>query len=1271
MGNSQASAFRSQFTSIELRESTKKQLWHVYFCTGAASSQDDGSADATNRTDGSPPGSPTATRSATSAKEKVPTDVKEQQTTTIMLQLNLQHPSYRASVVPPKVLNPDQHVPSQYKLQYNMLETSYRALQWLRDHPHRSLLRVKHVDYIREEQLVYATLPYATMEPVLHRLPGMTACEILYGMTKLAEALAHLHSSGLAHRNVTWKSVYLVTSQRNAGASPWRSADVAWILADPQYLSNSECSSVSTNADNMTSSEVVKDYLSEIRNSRQDPSLVQYFPPEMNNPYAAAALHESTSSLPCGAGDVFSFGVMLEMVLNLDRARAPSSVFYNPLATPAVNGAKVALDSLRTFAKQCQHEDPCKRPSIEMFFDLPPVQASTFVAIQQQLDHYQSSGLQQRLNFFYLLHAELLKLPYEMMCMRIIPRLLKTSLWQEPCAEMFLRHLLVPVTAAGRAGSAVTAASETKLEDIMDVPLRDSDRIRLGLSSPSGDGDESNAKTVAEGSAAAPLLARYGVLQQAEFQSFVGSFLKQLIEGLLANSNPRPAKSQSTVSPQLLCVLLRHVDTIAQSLSFANFVVPCVIPLVSHCLQHQEADVVIEALQAFSVLHAFVTRTWDKYRALRQQHTAVDSASAADAPDAEAIGAHETAGSVTPAPPPTEREAAIEAALRRALSCLQVVLVTDVFNIACSDLVPQARLMALILAAKGLTQPHSASKKGKAGGSVVMPRSLAIAALCTNVMSAHVSSAPSALPKGGVPLTHDDDPPKPPPLPTAPLAIPAASQPLVTSGPVALSFIRICHRAVVFVHKCVAFLTPAELVQDVIPAVLLLLDRLLHTPPVGGVSTDTRRPSVDAASHNENGSKPAESMTDSLESLRAAANELLDSAYRHLRSAQTDEIQQPASGTSGTSRGDNGGSSSRSDDEDDDEEEPAARKAISVQDDGWCNVHDPIPFTCSAVERTLPKVSRRSQVAHKARSSSVDGLRTNITALPDGLAAQAVDTSPSLDAGGFGIGTWAPMRVPETVLRQLPTYSFTDVDHEYNVASILRADRAAAEIILATAATRTLVPNVRPHVLACRLPSRRPQQSPSDPLSSSDSSPPLKKKSSPAPPQHDAEDPASDATKRKKLQRRKPIALDEMSSVVDDMPCDAAARSDDVSSVAATDSKSNAPVGGESAALQESAVVSVPETEVADTTTMSTNASFATATDEVPLSADDSTHSKPVVAVTNATRARGASGKGAAAPAVPRRRRPTVASAATVGAVAPSTGGGKGSCPTRITADDL
>lgn len=410
MGNNQNSSLRSQFDHLELRESTKKQLWQVYFCTlkkgsgtQGANSEVSGQNDEGSE---SPPSSPTVRNVPQSASSKagqspIKLEVGEfenqQPITLVMLQLNTLHPSFRAAAVPPKVLNPDHHIPSQYKLRYNMLETSLKGLEWLRDHPHRSLLRIKQVECHAENNLLAATTPYVSLEPVLIRIPLMSATEILYGLVKIAEALAHLHSSGLVHRNVSWKSVYLAYM---TPSSTTTRAEASWVLGEPQFISGNLGLSLEGGGLGF-SPDAIRDYLSEIRGARQDPSILSYFAPEVNNPYAASQL--DWQKVPIGSGDVYSFGVMIDMVLNTERTRFPgtSSVFYNAVQAADAVTAKDAIDELRAFAKSCQIEDPLRRPDIENFFDLNVVRATTYVQIQHSITSREAASFKRCSSFSF------------------------------------------------------------------------------------------------------------------------------------------------------------------------------------------------------------------------------------------------------------------------------------------------------------------------------------------------------------------------------------------------------------------------------------------------------------------------------------------------------------------------------------------------------------------------------------------------------------------------------------------------------------------------------------------------------------------------------------------------------------------------------------------------------------------------------------------------------------------------------------------------------
>ncbi|CUG39747.1 Hypothetical protein, putative [Bodo saltans] len=1086
MGNNQASAIRGQFDTLELRESTKKQLWQVYFCTlkpqaattlaaAAASPEKDQKVESD-----SPPASPTASRRPSSSFDGAESDKsaaaghskgesgtaatsagesQQQPVTLVMLQLNTSHPSYRAANAPPKGLNPDHHVPSQYKLQYSMLEGSYKALQWLRDNPHRSLLRIRQVECNPSAETcpLVATTPYVSMEPVLMRLPLMGATEILYGLVKVAEALAHLHSNGRVHCGVSWKSVYLAYTTPSTTTAR---AEGSWVLGEPQFMSRGfgdDDHHLSGNTEN------IRDYFSEIRGARQDPSLLSYFAPEINNPYAASQL--DWKKVPVGAGDVFSFGVMIDMVLNTERTRfaGTGSVFYNP-ATPrashseeAVTG-KEAVEELRLFAKSCQVEDPTRRPDIERFFDLKVVHATTYVKIQQQLDHFRGSGVLQKVHFFYLLHAEALKVPYDQLVNRIIPRLLKTSVWADPTAEPFLRHLLVPVR--GTPGSGKDGEAPTVM---MTLPLAEDDALLVASHVPpppqpqvvaggpkerqSGDGDEiHDASSGSSSSSPIPKWPCVGLLQPTEYNALVGAFVKRalarVVQDLTTGKRARwsPRELDTVCPPHMLCVLLRYAETYIGTMSFTAVVVGGLLPLISLCLEHAQDYVVLEALHAFSVVHRYVMNVFERVQKQQRQPPPAaggggGAASSTAGDEAESLKSlipsfAEDNGNKTSA---SAAAAAIAETASNARKIVVGIMVRNIFSMACCDAIPELRLLALTASVKALTC-------GSSGAWRHMPRGHAIACLSCSIALFTPSLMPQAAGKTNAPVHPFGS------LRDAPLVD-------GEGNPASSSWLQVALRAVRFAQKIVAYLTPAEMTQDISPATSILLDRIFLTSSCG-------------LWNNED--VPMSQV------LAGECKLLLSKIFAQLSIEGGSHHQSTNNGGSGDTAEDDG----NDDDEEDDntfdaaapldttqdlrKKTPKKRVAVVVDAHGWCTVRDPTPFQSGAALTDLlkgvPASYSRAAAAVRPKSSS-----------------QSRGKQDAGDSNVVTLGPWAGrLNLSPEQVKGLPTFSFVDCDYELNAAAVLRPDHVAAEIIAAASATRTYMPSLKAHPLAMCLPSRLP-----------------------------------------------------------------------------------------------------------------------------------------------------------------------------------------------------
>lgn len=517
-----------------------------------------------------------------------------------------------------------------------------------------------------------------------------------------------------------------------------------------------------------------------------------------------------------------------------------------------------------------------------------------------------------------------MKLPYDQMINRVLPRLLKTSIWSDPTAEPLLRQLLVPI----RSSSSSTNGETDKM---MVVPISDADCAHLGLppgdenhlqpcggaagsSRPaeevadSGDSEQSShVQPLASPGLPLPKLPCIGLLQPTEYHALVGSFLRKALTRVvrdltIAKKRQWGSRDRDCLCPpQMLRVLLRYVEAYMGSLSFTSVVMGGVLPLISLALEHPEDEVVLEALHAFSVAHRYVMNVFDRVKKYRKSSETGGVASTDDVLP--------VFGSEDPHQQPQQRQqqpAAVVEAAGDARKMVIGILVRNIFAVACCDRVPELRLLALTAAVKSLTC-------GAGGAWRHMPRMHAITALCCNIVLYRST---------GIRDPHH------------PFAL-LRDQHLSDESGQTTAWLQISLRALRFTHKIIPHLAPVELTQDIVPAVATLLDRMCLT---------TAR---DLWLVEKEGK-----LTEVVQEVSNECTALLQDIFSQLAVGGPRYDQQEMG---------------------DGEEvggEQAERHSVVVGSDGWCNVRDPVPFQSNNLQTLLGEVTSCSRSTVKRRNSS-------------------------------------------------------------------------------------------------------------------------------------------------------------------------------------------------------------------------------------------------------------------------------------------------------------
>ena len=1000
------SPMEAEFPRLELRENSTNALWRVYMGTkkqteGASSPSDENS--------------------------------------TVVIMLNTAHPIYRLSLTPPKNINPDAQVSSKkYKLRYSMMERSAEALRWLQQNPHPSLLPVQDIRYVYADgspiepsksssvyaPMLFAPLSSTTLDPVSYALPMLCPTEMLYGLTKIVDGLQHLHDRGMAHWNLSWASVYV-------GHSSARQK--YWVIGDPHFMIHrtdfapfySPGDSVVSDQNAEASSfnaELFRDFVTELRGLRTQKGL-SYTPGEVKNPYSASQI--DWRHHPVGAVDMYSFGVMLEEVINSDKVAQSRFKSATPTyscgsthdsAWVHAQSPKATVDSLLKFAKRCQQEDPLKRPAAKDFFGVPCVQHCVLVQMMRSLDTLDSMGDREKQRFFLTLHYELYKIPYEVLVRRVIPRLLNRSLWLSPLAYPLVVQLLTPLPKRVQqppGGVLVVPLSTAQRETLPLLMERYRDVAVLAQKTQPNEAKESSECDdkgrggpvgVPQGVTDPFRVPVYGVLGWTEYSTAMGGFLGDCFDSLGLPSS-------------LTFLLLRHTGRYIAGVSFSHVVVPRLLPFLRRALRDSCSAVVMEALRSYAIVARAV------------------------------LGAQTRAAKV---------EAAVEELRHTAHAEIFSLAVTERQSV-------DIRLSALSMLVKMCWNLKSLG----------VGRETAIAAICANLAGYPIRHLVEQISSSGVNsekfvLGSDEGAP----------AI-ATDQQLSL-----MDCLEIIAAALHHLRQHRQRMLPIDVAYEVLPALLKLIERLRtsifwstattreltaatasNTPGANG--NNGRQEPVRADEPVTPKTKARASIPVHLERLYQASMSIARQLYSTLDESQNTADAENSEGAQGEMvppcnsvlLSDNDDESLRDTraNKSSTVREPgtttaSTRAPVSVDKDGWCKVRDPSVFSHAGTIRAVSEAVPR-ELSLDPRDSDIHFFDE----IFENPAEAAAEDSPAQSAEKGADGG--------------ACFSFADNDHVYNVAPILTAQVVSSEILSANT-VRSLTYNPKPHPYAVFLPTR-------------------------------------------------------------------------------------------------------------------------------------------------------------------------------------------------------
>ena len=547
MGQSHTSTFREQFSHLELLSSSSNKFWHMHegkttMTIPGMIIHDAVSRDVEAEVRGEGPKNDDA---AVAAAASLQPPIFEGAVVTVW-QVNVTHNAYTAALCAPKAkvqaagLGPRWH-PTRYPAQ------QLRRLAYMK---HPNVVPIHTTDSpAGDSSLLFAISP-GRFVPVLKVMHQMLPTELLYGLCCVAEGLLYLHDKGkVSHNNLHWDAIYVSLSLSRQ----------QWVIGDPQFMCPTAASPPVGAGSGQEEISDIKQLLDDVRTLR-DAKHLPFVAPEGSNPALWTFPDDKV-----GVSDIFSFGVLVEQLISEGKLSALGK--GNPGSLRSIG------DGLRAFAKACQNADPSKRPLLSSFFELECVKKCTFVRIMRFLDSYPERTVLERTQFYWNLHLDLLKLPYEQLNNRIVPRLFALALWDDPCSESFLQHLLTPIRKVP-VESLVAPAVDMAFPDVQDS----------AAASPDPGNPESASPQVKrkDGRIGVPVV---GVLMHQEYASLLGQFLK------IALKKPDMV--------QLTCCLLRNVDRYVANVDFP-IVTDFIIPALISNLSHPNNDVVLEALRGFT-----------------------------------------------------------------------------------------------------------------------------------------------------------------------------------------------------------------------------------------------------------------------------------------------------------------------------------------------------------------------------------------------------------------------------------------------------------------------------------------------------------------------------------------------------------------------------------------------------------------------------------------------------------------------------------------------
>eukprot|EP00760_Papus_ankaliazontas_P034837 PhM_4_TR7517/c0_g1_i1/m.31565/K17542/SCYL3; SCY1-like protein 3 len=292
-------------------------------------------------------------------------------------------------------------------------EGAMTMLTILRTHRHPYL--PVYVDSVVVEKKKEMYIVIEPVWPLLFVIRSLSSVELILTLADAARGLTFMHELGYSHNNFGFHSILMTRSKH------MRSVVSGWEFSGPFYSART------------------RDMLLQTKTLRASCSVT----PEEE-------VFIEYGELPIHTRDVCAFARLLDAVLQDDppahvarrkHAKRPTT-FRSDCHVSAVHSA------VKDWVRRATLADPVARSQTTLgdLMMLPLFNHSTFLKVTLMFDELQLLPKKDKVAFLQRLHWELLKIPYDVLVYRVLPRLLSFPLLCDRDADVFMPHLLTPMS---------------------------------------------------------------------------------------------------------------------------------------------------------------------------------------------------------------------------------------------------------------------------------------------------------------------------------------------------------------------------------------------------------------------------------------------------------------------------------------------------------------------------------------------------------------------------------------------------------------------------------------------------------------------------------------------------------------------------------------------------------------------------------------------------------------------------------------------------------